>query len=82
MNNVCKECRIVAGTEKVLVNSSFNSKWPFSLAILTNSIFLNLVRKGKTPFLVVFFFFFYSTMQDGKNQVKALKKTLGLVVTN
>lgn len=58
MNNVCKECRIVAGTEKVLVNSSFHSKWPFSLAILTNSIFLNLVRKGKTPFLVVFFFFF------------------------
>lgn len=65
------------GTEKVSVNFSYHSKWPFYLPSITNSVFLR-GRSEKEKLNS----FFWSTMQDEGNQVKVLKRTLSLVVTN
>lgn len=74
MHNVYKEPRTVADT-KVTVNFSVHSNWPFYLPIITNSVSLRGLEKGKLLFS-------HSTMQAEGNQGKVLKRTLGLVVTN
>lgn len=57
-------------------------QFPFQVAFFLASFNkFNISESGQKRENSIFFFF-HSTMQDERNQVKALKRTLGLVVTN